>query len=78
VKPIKSRLHKFFTKNQHSPLDSANNRCYSTDRTKEEGQRDKKIERKSLRYPPYQPGSVLNKLVDIDYKEKGEMTYVNA
>ena len=40
--------------------------------------RDKKMERKSLRYPPYQPGSVLNKLVDIDYKEKGEMTYVNA
>ena len=27
--------HKFFTKYYHSPLDSANNRCYITTRTKE-------------------------------------------
>ena len=29
------RVHKKFTKNQHSPLDSANNKCYITARTKE-------------------------------------------
>ena len=33
------RVHKMFTKNQHSPLDSANNACYITDRTKEEEQK---------------------------------------
>ena len=34
------RVHKMFTKNQHSPLDSANNRCYITCRTKEEEQKE--------------------------------------
>ena len=33
------RVHKMFTKNQHSPIDSANNECYITYRTKEEEQK---------------------------------------
>ena len=34
------KVHKFFTKNQHSPIDSANNKCYITYRTKEEEQKE--------------------------------------
>ena len=33
------RLSEKILKNQHSPLDSANNKCYSTTRTKEEEQK---------------------------------------
>ena len=35
------KRHRIFTKNQHSPLDSANNTCYSTTRTKEEGNKER-------------------------------------
>ena len=34
------RVHKMFTKNQHSAIDSANNECYITYRTKEEEQKE--------------------------------------
>ena len=34
------KVHKMFTKNQHSPIDSANNECYITYRTKEEEQKE--------------------------------------
>ena len=34
------RVHKMFTKNQHSPIDSANNKCYITYRTKEGEQKE--------------------------------------
>ena len=59
--------------NQHSPIDSANNKCYITTRTKEEGYeiRDKKIERKSSAYPSYQPSSELKTYFKIDHKRKG-------
>ena len=35
---------KKISKNQHSPIDSANNACYSTDRTKE-GERKERFAR---------------------------------
>ena len=59
VKPVKSRLHKFFTKNWHSPLDSANNACYITYRTKEGKQKENK-EISSMRFlkPKFQRNKV--------------------
>ena len=39
---IKVEVHKMFTKNQHSTIDSANKACYNTIRTKEEEQKGPK------------------------------------
>ena len=41
-------FHRMFTNYQHSPLDSANNTCYSTTRTKEEGNKERQRNMKSL------------------------------
>ena len=38
--PVKSRFAKKISKNQHSPLDSANNMCYITYRTKKGEQKE--------------------------------------
>jgi len=38
---------KFSQKNWHSPLDSANNRCYITTRTKERGSEKRRAPKKS-------------------------------
>ena len=42
------RVHRIFTKILHSPLDSANNTCYSTIRTKEEGNRERQRNKKAF------------------------------
>ena len=49
IKASQNLGNKFFTKNQHSPLDSANNKCYITARTKEGEQKENK-EISSMRF----------------------------
>ena len=39
--PVKSRFAKKISKNKHSVIDSANNRCYSTTRARGKGLREK-------------------------------------
>ena len=58
-------IHKFFTKNQHSPLDIANNKCYITARTKEGKQKGTKRQRSKM---PKVPGSFQTSPVPEDNK----------
>ena len=41
LKQLKMRIHKKITQNYHSSLDSANKKCYTITRTKEERKRDR-------------------------------------
>ena len=63
-------VHKIFTKNQHSPLDSANDACYITYRTKEE--------RKIKDLLEFGSKNENNNSWHICQVKNGGMTYVNA
>ena len=76
-----SAVHRIFTENQHSPLDSANNRCYNIVRTKEGKQQNEANVLEASKTSRFQ-GNKVNKHTGFTkewtQRRKGEMTYVDA
>ena len=70
---INNSRHKMFTKNQHAPIDSICNMCYSSYRTK-------KGRNKTVKQMDYCEIFITSKFGrnKVNKHIKGEMTYVNA